>query len=98
MVGGVKHGPSMTRLIAMAFSKNAIPSGGGVADGMAALMPDRFREGMKKAEDEALKMMQAVKSVPENPFGDNNEAIAEYIVELALEEKMERWKKKRANI
>ena len=53
---------------------------------------------MKKAEDEALKMMQAVKSVPENPFGDNNEAIAEYIVELALEEKMERWKKKRANI
>ena len=80
MVGGVKHGRNMTRLIATLFANNAIPAGGGFEDCIAALMPGKIQEGMKRAETEALKIMRVVKSAPDNPFGDDNEAIAGHIL------------------
>ena len=83
----MKHGPNMQRLIATLFANNAIPAGGGLEDGIAALMPGKIQEGMKRAEAEALKMMLTVKSAPDNPFGDDNEAIAGHLLKLAEEKR-----------
>ena len=81
----MKHGPNMQRIIATLFANNAIPAGGGLEDGIAALMPGKIQEGMKRAEAEALKMMRVVKSAPDNPFGNDNEAIAGYVLRHILE-------------
>ena len=70
-------GKNVNRLFAMFFAKHAIPAGGGVADGIAlCLDQERFRAVVKQAEEETEKAIQAIKSAPDNQWGDDDNAIA----------------------
>jgi hypothetical protein len=70
-------GPNEKKLITMKMSKIMIPDGGGVLDGFNALTnPTRLGEIAKEATEWVKQAMEVVKSASDNPYGDDNEAIA----------------------
>lgn len=79
-----KLGPNAKRLMSYYMAKEAIPKGGGFADGIAFLTnPERVRDVAR----DALKFVDAavflMRSAPDNPYGDDEEAIcAAYLAEL----------------
>jgi lysozyme family protein len=69
------------------MSHDAIPDGGGLQDGIAFLLnQDAMNEGYRRASKWVQEAIDAVKSAPDNPYGDNDEAIAEAIL-AKLDEK-----------
>lgn len=77
-----KHGPKVRALIIHKFSRDAVPSGGGIADALGVLSsPEKLNGGMKQAEEWVMQSIQAVKDATDNPYGDDNEAIATAIME-----------------
>jgi len=78
---GRKLGPNVKNLGVMFAAKNAIPEGGGLADGLKFLSSaESIRSGVMAGMDQALDAIDAVKQSPDNPFGDDDEAIAEHIL------------------
>ena len=78
---------SVQRLVIRKMSHDAIPDGGGLQDGIAFLLnQDAMNEGYRRASKWVQEAIDAVKSAPDNPYGDNDEAIAEAIL-AKLDEK-----------
>lgn len=77
-----KLGPNVKKLLAHFIAREAVPSGGGLADGLHFLTdPVRRRQGLEMAMSNLDAALAAVKSAPDNPYGDDDEAIAAAIIE-----------------
>jgi len=77
-----KLGKNMKRLLAIKVSRDAIPNGGGFASGLEFLMnPERIKEVSLKSLEWCDQAIAAVKSAPDNPYGDDEEVIAGAILE-----------------
>ena len=78
----MKQGPNVKKLIARKMSKDMVPDGGGLRDAVKAL---RTPGNLSKVAQEATKWVEAaiavVKTAPDNPYGDDNEAIAGAVLE-----------------
>lgn len=86
-----KYGPNVTKLITRFIAREAIEPGGGLADAIEFLQnPERRKQVLAKAEADVLEAIQAIKAAPDNPYGDNDEKIAE-----ALLKEIEVLRKKR---
>ena len=76
-----EQGPNVKRLIIRTMSTLMIPSGGGVVDGLRALSSS---ESVGKYAKEATKWVEdalmAVKTAPDNSYGNDDEAIAAEIL------------------
>ena len=73
-------------------ARDAIPDGGGVAAGIDFLLnPERIRETTRAAFEFVQEAIDAVRAAPDNPYGDDEEAIAKHIVE----EIEKRWEQKK---
>lgn len=73
---------NVTKLAIRIASNKAIPSSGGIADGVKWLLdPERRKADMKEAFDTAAKFIAALKETPDNPYGDDDGAIAGAILE-----------------
>jgi hypothetical protein len=71
------------------MAADAIPKGGGFADGMRFLTsPDLPARG-RDAVEWVFAAIDAVKSAPDNPYGDDDEAVAGEILRR-IEEKRSR--------
>lgn len=74
-------GPNTRRLLAHFIAREAVPSGGGLADGLNFLAdPERRRSGIGKAISDMEAALAVVKTAPDNPYGDDDEAIAAAIL------------------
>lgn len=83
-------GPNTRELLAHFIAREAVPVGGGLADGLNFLTdPDRRRRGIEKAMADMEMAIEAVKSVPDNPYGSDDEAIAAAILKRVKERKEE---------
>lgn len=73
----MKYGPNVTRLLAQFIGREAIPPGGSFNDGIAFLTdPQRRKAGIELAEKNMLAALKLIKTAPDNPFGNDDEAIA----------------------
>ncbi len=71
------YGPNVTKLIILFVAVEAIPSGGGLADGIDFIRnPERRKQVLESAESKALQAIQSIKNAPDNPFGNDDEQIA----------------------
>ena len=74
--------PKVKELLAHFIALEAVPKGGSFADGLDFLTnPDRRRQGLERAMSRLEAALAAVKSAPDNPYGDDDEAIAAEIIE-----------------
>jgi hypothetical protein len=86
------YGPNLARLITKFIAREAIPPGGGLADGIEFFTnPERRKQVLAKAEADALAAIRLIKAAPDNPFGDDDEEVAGMLVEK-IKEKTERRK------
>ena len=69
-------GPNVKRLIAHKMSVDAIPPGGGLSDGFSFLLSGKLGESAKNASEWVKDAIRIVKTAPDNPYGDDDEAIA----------------------
>lgn len=75
-------GPNAKKLLAHFIAREAVPAGGGLADGLNFLTdPDRRRQGLERAMSEMEMALEAVKLAPDNPYGNDDEVIAAAILE-----------------
>jgi hypothetical protein len=73
----IKHGPNVTELIIRFIAREAVPPGGGLADGIEFFKnPERRKQILAKAESNAIAAIQLIKTAPDNSFGDDDEEIA----------------------
>lgn len=78
-------------LILEFLAVEAIPHGGGVADGITFFIdPQKRSQVIKRAKGKALAAIELMKSAPDNPYGNDDEKIAEAI--------LQELKKRRANL
>ncbi len=82
MTDNKKLGPNMRELLARFIAIEAVPIGGSLADGLHFLTAaDRRQQGISRAISNTKMAIEVVKSAPDNPFGDDDEAIAAAILE-----------------
>ena len=75
------QGPNVKKLIVRKMSTDAIPPGGGLAAGIKFLSSkENIVAGAKAATQWVEAAIAAVKSAPDNPFGNDDEAIAAEIL------------------
>jgi hypothetical protein len=90
-----KHGPNVTKLIVKFIAREAIPSGGGLADGIEFIRnSERRKQVLESAEVKAIQAIQLIKSAPDNPFGNDDEQIAGILLKKIEEKKNETHKPK----
>lgn len=89
-----KHGPKVTMLITKFIPRVAVPDGGGITDGMRFFLDEGYRKQvLVEAEKMALAAIELIKIAPDNPFGLDDEAIADFLLGK-IEEKLHiRWSK-----
>ncbi len=75
-----KVGPNVKRLIATCGANIAIPPGGGFAAGVNAITSGSLGSIMKEAMEWTFQALDVFKTAPDNPFGDDDEAIAGHIL------------------
>lgn len=74
--------PNIKRLLAYKVSRDAIPAGGGLAAGLDFLMnTERIVEVSRNALAWIDAAIAVVKTAPDNPYGDDDEAIAGAILD-----------------
>lgn len=82
-----KLGPNAKRLLAEFMAIEAVPPGGGFADGLRFLTdPELRRRGTERAIANLDTALAVIKTAPDNPYGDDDEAIAAAIL-VQLERK-----------
>jgi hypothetical protein len=70
-------GPNMKRLMAYAAAKESISPGGGMADALQAIAtPGRLVEITRNALAFADAAVAVMRTAPDNPYGEDEEAIA----------------------
>lgn len=74
-------GPNVKRLIIHKMAMDAIPDGGGFADGIDFLLSGKLGESAKSATAWVKEALRVFKTAPDNPFGDDDEAIAGAILQ-----------------
>ena len=74
-------GPNVKKLIVRRMSSQMIPRGGDVLDGFNALMSGDLPALARKAATWVEEAIAVVKTAPDNPYGDDDEAIALAILE-----------------
>jgi len=88
-------GPNVKALLIEFLARIAVPPGGGLADGLATLTnPDKMRLQAKQAQAEMEIALAAVKATRDNPFGDDDEAIAGSLLALLEERRAEQGVKR----
>ena len=76
------QGPNVKKLAIRFMSKEAIPEGGGLADGMKFLSdPERVTEAARRGVEQAFTAIDAIKAAPDNVYGEDDETIAAAILE-----------------
>ena len=80
------QGPNVKKLITTRIAQLAVPPGGGLADAIGFLASKRIGKTAKDATDWVNEAIAVVKTAPDNPFGNDDEAIAGEILRQ-LEEK-----------
>lgn len=80
-------------LIIHKMSCDAIPKSGGVADAIGFLAnKDAIMETTRRATQWVKDVIALVKTAPDNPYGDDDEAIAGAILKKLTEKKQEALK------
>lgn len=70
-------GPNARRLLAHLMALEAVPKGGGIQTGLSFLSePERLQQGIRDAMAKLEEALSVVKSAPDNPYGNDDEAIA----------------------
>lgn len=70
-------GPHVRKLICHRAAQLLIPPGGRLADlGAGLVLPARISNAAREAAEWAQAVIRAVKATPDNPWGDDDEAIA----------------------
>lgn len=83
-----KLGPNTRKLLAHFIALEAVPEGGGLASGLNFLAdPDQRKRGIERAMANLDAALQAVKSAPDNPYGNDDEAIAAAILKRVEQKK-----------
>ncbi len=73
----IKYGPNVTKLIMKFLAREAIPTGGGLADGIEFFTnPQRRMQVLAASEEKAVQAIGLIKSAPDNNLGDDDELIA----------------------
>lgn len=76
-----QRGPNVKKLIVFKASRDAIPDGGGFADGMRFLTDQAYRKAvLDNAERWVDRALSVVKTSPDNPYGHDDEVIAAAIL------------------
>lgn len=71
------YGPNVTKLITKFIAREAVPPGGGLASALEFFSnPEQRKQVLDSAEAKAIQAIQAIKSAPDNPFGNDDERIA----------------------
>lgn len=74
--------PKVKELLAHFIALEAVPIGGNLSDGLDFLTnPERRQQGLERAIVNVEAALVAVKSAPDNPYGDDDEVIAAAILE-----------------
>lgn len=83
----MEYGPNMMKLIGEFVAACAVPSGGGLGDALKFFTDPVYRKRcLQEAEKMAMQAVNLVISAPDNPYGDDIEAIAG-VIEQKLKEK-----------
>lgn len=73
---------NVVKLIIWIISQKAIPNGGGFADGIKFWTDAEYRKRiMDESKREADAYIELVKTAPDNPYGNDDEAIASAILD-----------------
>lgn len=87
---GRPMGPNVSRLLRELIAIKAIPPGGGFQEGLSYLLNADVREQVnRKAVAFLDEHLADFRKAPDNPFGDDDEAIAAAIL-TAIDEKRDR--------
>lgn len=77
-----KLGPNMKRLLFAFMARLAVPPGGGFAGAVDVFLnPEKMKENMREALKQADLAIAAMRSAPDNPYGDDEETIAKTIID-----------------
>lgn len=69
-------GPNAKNLLAHLIALEAVPPGGGIQNGLDFLTnPELRKQVAEKAIQKLKEIAKVVKSAPDNPYGDDDEAI-----------------------
>lgn len=83
-----KYGPNVTKLIIKFIARHAIPINGGVADGIEFIRnSERRKVVLESAELDAIQSIRLIKNSPDNPFGNDDEKIAEELLKQIASKK-----------
>lgn len=86
-----KAGPNVRKLIVRKMSLDAVPARGGLISALQFLSSkDRIMDGFRTAAAWTYEAIDAVKATPDNPYGDDDEAIAAAILTKIEERKQSR--------
>lgn len=89
-VSNEKLGPNAQKLLLLFMSREAIPPGGDIANGARFFLDEGHRRKVvERARENMQTAFEAVRAAPDNPYGDDVEAIAGAIL-AAVDEKEER--------
>ena len=81
-------GANMKKLLARVVARNAIPPGGGMADAIDSIItPGKLSKISKKSLDWIDEQIQAIRSAPDNTYGNDEETIAGAILARLAERK-----------
>lgn len=83
-----KMGPKMKRLVIEYASVLAVPPGGGLAAAMRIMTdPQLLQDNLRKACVWAADRIAEIKAAPDNTLGNDDEVIANHILEKLAERK-----------
>lgn len=78
----MRFGPNAKKLLAHFIAIEAVPVGGGLASGLNFLADENLRrKGISRAIANLHNAIELIKSAPDNPHGDDDEAIAGAILQ-----------------
>lgn len=83
------HGPNVSKLILRFVAVEAVPAGVGRDTGFSNVIefirtPEYRKKILDAAEAKAMASLQAIKSAPDNPYGQDDEKIAEALLQTIV--------------
>lgn len=85
-------GPNVRKLVATRTAQLMVPSGGNIGDALNAIISGKTVGLAKEATVWVQAAIAAVKQASDNPYGDDDEAIAgEILRKIEKQEGLRRW-------